>query len=504
MNNILGLTNLEVRDFFLNKKSYCNIALPAYFNFQPLLNNLAKCKSINPSSFSVEKAKKNENVNYRFYNNKDGLFSWRQLQLINPVIYVYLVNIITEENNWKIIVDRFRQFQNNEKINCCSVPIEHKKRNSKKRTILNWWNEIEQKSIELALEYNCFLNTDITDCYGSIYTHSISWALHGKKESKANRLREKNERKRLLGDEIDGIVQSMSYGQTNGIPQGSILMDFIAEMVLGYADLKLTKKIKEYNKNAPTQNIDRYYILRYRDDYRIFGDTQEVIIKIAKMLTEVLQELNLKLNTQKTFVSDNIIKDSIKPDKYYWNGEKQIEKNIQKQLLLIHSLSQKHPNSGSLSKALDDFYRNIYPLKIYKNGNIKVLISILVDMAYKNPRTYPTICATIGKLLILETDNNIKKEIYASIKKKFAELPNTGYMQIWLQRLTIKINENEKYDDPLCKKVLDNSIDLWDISWVKEMDISKIFKDYPIVDELKIEKMDEIIKPIEVESIKSY
>ena len=35
----------------------------------------------------------------------------------------------------------------------------------------------------------------------------------------------------------------MRYGQTNGIPQGSVLMDFISEMVLGYIDKLLEEKI---------------------------------------------------------------------------------------------------------------------------------------------------------------------------------------------------------------------------------------------------------------------
>ena len=37
----------------------------------------------------------------------------------------------------------------------------------------------------------------------------------------------------------------MSYRQTNGIPQGSVLMDFIAEIVLGYADYLFSIKMKE-------------------------------------------------------------------------------------------------------------------------------------------------------------------------------------------------------------------------------------------------------------------
>ena len=35
----------------------------------------------------------------------------------------------------------------------------------------------------------------------------------------------------------------MNYGQTNGIPEGSILTDFIAEIVLGYIDLQLSEKL---------------------------------------------------------------------------------------------------------------------------------------------------------------------------------------------------------------------------------------------------------------------
>ena len=46
-------------------------------------------------------------VNYEMYTNKDGRLDWRPLELINPVAYVYLVNLITEENAWSIILKRF-------------------------------------------------------------------------------------------------------------------------------------------------------------------------------------------------------------------------------------------------------------------------------------------------------------------------------------------------------------------------------------------------------------
>ena len=74
------------------------------------------------------------------------------------------------------------------------------------------------------------------------------------------------ERKRdlsLIGNAIDARLQDMQYGQTNGIPQGSVLVDLIAEMVLGYADLELSQRLAD-------AKITDFQVLRYRDDYRIF------------------------------------------------------------------------------------------------------------------------------------------------------------------------------------------------------------------------------------------
>ena len=501
MKTILELSNTEAEQFFTQAENYCNIDLPKYFNFQPLLNALSNDNAA-IDTIGKEKAKKYQNVNYKLYNNKDGAFAWRQLQLINPGLYIQLVKYITKRDNWKIIINRFSEFQKNQHIQCCSLPLlTIENDNPKRDTILNWWDNIEQRSIELALEYNCMLNTDITDCYGSIYTHSISWALHGKLESQKN---SQNGGPKLLGDNIDIYIRNMSSGQTNGIPQGSVLMDFIAEIVLGYADLQLIEQIDAYNASCcNSQCIEDYKILRYRDDYRIFGNNQETLVKIAKILTGVLQDLNFRINTHKTFITSNIIKDLIKADKYYWNEMKQETENLQKHLLIIHSLSQKYPNSGSLARALDSFYRSLYPLKILNTTNIKVLVSILIDIAYRNPRVYPISCAIIGKLLLLETDKSIKDNIYKAIKIKFNMIPNAGYMQVWLQRLTLKINEQEEYVEKLCQVVNNNQLDIWEIGWAHEK-VKRIFNDNPIINREVIENMTEIPAPDEIKTLWTY
>ena len=148
----------------------------------------------------------------------------------------------------------------------------------------------------------------------------------------------------------------MRHGQTNGIPQGSVLMDFIAEMVLGYADLQLSEKIQ-------AEKIDDYQIVRYRDDYRIFVNNPEDGDRILKCLTEVMIDLGLKLNATKTKASSAVIRASIKPDKLEWlfrnSSNKTTQTNPQKHLLTIHDHALQFPNSGSLLGALDDFHKKI-------------------------------------------------------------------------------------------------------------------------------------------------
>lgn len=499
MKTLLELSHNEAREYFLRKESYSDIDLPKYYNFQPLLDALSKDKKID--DIPLNKARKLNNVNYKLLTNKDGKYAWRPLQLLNPAIYVNLVNKITKEYNWNIIITRFKEFQENQNIKCYSIPIisSSSKDNTKAVNIMNWWQKIEQKSLELSLDYDCLMNTDITDCYSSIYTHTIAWALHGEKKIKDDLLNPSHPKKEFLGNQIDKRIQAMQFSQSNGIPQGSAVMDFIAEIILGYADAKLSDKIKDYNTTESKNKIDEYHILRYRDDYRIFAKNQQTLIKIAKILTETLFELNFKINSQKTYLSDNIVRDVVKPDKLYWNEAKQGEKSLQKHLFLIHTLAEKHPNSGSLTTALTKFLEErVYPIRLFKEENSKVLVSILVDIAFKNPRTYPVITAILSKILSLEVNKETVDNIFKSIENKFDKIPNVGHLQVWLQRLTIKNDRKKNYSENLCKKLISKDLDIWNIDWLNHQTLQNAFIENSIIDEQKIDDMEEVIEPDEI------
>ncbi|KXX66793.1 RNA-directed DNA polymerase [Flammeovirga sp. SJP92] len=499
---ILDMSSEDARKFLLKNSSYANFDLPLYYDFSNLLtkvSNLLKENSLSnyysqfeaqPNRMKPLKPYMVDEVNYKFLNNKDGKYSWRPFQLINPALYVHLVHTITTDDNWLEIVNRFNTLHENTKIVCCSIPLEsdYDKESDKASTILSWWNEIEQKSLELSLDFNYVIHTDIADCYGSIYTHSIPWALHGKEIAK-------NERSiSLLGNNIDSQIRDMGHGQTNGIPQGSRLMDFIAELVLGYADTLLSDKIK-------SENINDYKILRYRDDYRIFTNSPVDADLIMKNLTEVLISLGMKLSSQKTIPSNDLIRSSIKPDKIYWNSIVQKRSSLQKQLLIINELSHQYPNSGSLTKALTDYFNRISKMK-KELKDVKALIGIVVNIAFRNPRVYPISTGIISRLLNdLDIDNRVK--LIDSILKKFQRLPNTGHIKVWLQRVTLKINRNIEYEEPLCQKVNDHSIAIWNIEFLHGS-LKTIIENTSIINESIIAEMEEIIDIDEVSPFEFY
>ncbi len=485
--SILELDCTEAQHFFLKAESYCKIDFPKYINFSQLLDKVHQALSGKDLQSMRNNPRDYEDVNYTILNNKDGRYAWRPLQLIHPALYVSLVHKITEESTWGLIVNRFHKFRENEKIKCLSLPVKSlSEKTDKEEQVFHWWHEVEQRSIELSLDYEYMLETDLTDCYSSIYTHSIAWALHSKSTAK-----EKRRDMALIGNIIDGHIQDMSYGQTNGIPQGSVLMDFIAEIVLGFADLELSKLIK-------LEKIEDYSILRYRDDYRIFVNNPQDGEKIIKSITEVMTDLGLKLNQYKTKSYNNIICSSVKVDKLAWINKKQKDVNIQQQLFIINDFSHQFPNSGSLTRALNSFNA-----RLEQTQNIMhplPLIAMVVDIAYRNPRVYTIAVAILSHLMKFIEEENSKRNIIEKIKNKFSKIPNTGYMEIWIQRMTLTLDKNISYKESICKLISgDDSIGLWNNNWINSPQLKDAIKSEYMIDEDEIRQLEPVISKVEVD-----
>jgi len=480
MKKLTDLSSDDARNFMLKESSYINFDLPYYFSFQSLLDQVHdELGTSKLSDYKAANPRDLDNINYQLFTNKDGKYAWRPFQIIHPVLYVSLVHKITEEEHWRTIKERFLTFRSLPNIECHSLPVvsESEDITDTESQIYTWWQLIEQRSIALSLDYRYLLQTDITDCYGSIYTHSISWALHTKEEAKKRNNRNNGD---YIGVLIDWHLQDMSNGQTNGIPQGSTVMDFIAEIVLGYADLFLNERIEQIG-------ITDYKILRYRDDYRIFSNNSSEADHIAKLLSEVLSGLGLKLNPSKTEMSLNIIESSIKPDKLHWISYKRKTENKQKWLIQLYMLADQFPNSGTLDTQLKRFLKIIQ--KSGRNDpNIPTLVGLVVELAYRNPRVFQSALLILTCLLDQLEDNDLKLSLAKKIKNRFTELPNSAYLKVWLQRLLIKLDDSFTYSEPICNKVLDPDVLIWESGWLrgrlKELVDQSSIVDYETLEEL--------------------
>lgn len=485
--SVLELEPNQALEFFLKHESYCNIGLPPYINFSSVLKKTNNFLEENCLSSSWHKAAKSyEGVNYRIISNKDGKYAWRPLELVHPAIYVSLVRAITQENNWELIKKRFLEMSTNKKIKCLSIPqVSRSSEKDKAEQISNWYENFEQKSIRLSLKFEYLMDVDMADCYGSIYTHSIPWALHTKTEAKSKR-----HDNRLVGNQIDEDIKRMRNGQTNGIPQGSVLMDFIAEMVLGYADELLSEKLNQ-------KKLTDFRVLRYRDDYRIFTNNPADGEKIIKLLSESAIELGLKLNPAKTKVSNEVVNSSIKKDKVMWLKNKNWCKNVQKHLLLIHQFSYLHQNSGALDTALLKFNSRLKNINGI-NSDPLVLIAIVSDIAFRNPRSFAVCSAIISKLLTHMSSNKKKLSAISEINKKFKSLPNSGLFNVWMQRVSLPYDRSLKYDEKLCQIVKGEKVYLWNSVWISSEDLKTAVNDKTIIDQSIIDNLSKVISDDEV------
>ena len=284
-------------------------------------------------------------------------------------------------------------------------------------------------------------------------------------------------------------------------------MDFLAELLLCYIDKRLAQSIEEISSEKDSD----HKIIRYKDDYRIFTHNPEVSEQIFRDLTCILNSFGMKINLSKTESSNDIVHSSIKPDKLGRMIKQHFHRNIYgnvyrrfyfysyRELYTISAFSKSFPNSAQTNTLLYNFYKWLIGLSkdVEDLKDVEVLISISVDIAYNNPYTYQMVAAIISKLITFLEDTE-RKEIINKIIKKFEKLPNTGIMEIWLQRVTIKYSKKYEYQEDLCNRASGENTLIWNSSWLDES-TKKIIESINFVDSDIVNDLPDYIKLNEVE-----
>jgi len=142
--------------------------------------------------------------------------------------------------------------------------------------------QFEEDEIGWMAGAEFLVKADISACFPSIYTHSISWALHERKIAK-----KKHGLLELSGNMLDKCTQNTRDRQTNGLLIGPHASNLVSEIILTSIDCTLQKKGYKSLK-------------RHIDDYDFLATSYDEALRFLKDLGLALREYELTINEKKT------------------------------------------------------------------------------------------------------------------------------------------------------------------------------------------------------------
>ena len=139
--------------------------------------------------------------------------------------------------------------------------------------------------IALEKKFSVMWILDVANCFGSIYTHSISWALKSKIFVKSN-----NGDKGSFGDVFDEFMAHGNWKETHGIVVGPEISRIFAEIIFQAIDDGALKNLKKVS----------FELRRYVDDYFLFAESDDAAAVVVAELERRLAEYKFVFNHAKT------------------------------------------------------------------------------------------------------------------------------------------------------------------------------------------------------------
>ena len=219
---------------------------------------------------------------YIEYNSMRNINIPRSIGIPSPFNYHTLCKTLSE--NWDRIKDHFKSKTMNDEYKKSRIHI-RKIKNTNAIFEMNYdnWKNDGNPEIDLLKDNKYVVHADISNCFGSVYTHSIPWALVGKEIAKSDRDKTK------CFNRIDKAAQFCKYGETNGLLIGPHASNVLSEIILTAIDNELGEKWK-YIRNI--------------DDYTCFVKTKDQASLFLIELGDKLRKYNLSLNHKKTTIRE--------------------------------------------------------------------------------------------------------------------------------------------------------------------------------------------------------
>lgn len=219
--------------------------------------------------------------NYARFDMARKGHSRRMLGVPNPVNQYFLIIAIADHQ------DEFEAISAASPISLTSAVIS----TGKRAVHMPLLSVLSEKRIASYATARAILQTDVLSFYHAIYTHSVPWALHGKKITKRNRSMTDPA---VYGNQIDALLRGCQDGQTIGIPVGPDTSRIISELILC--------AVEQQVGSAQFSRLTGGY--RYMDDFFLCFASHVDAESFLAALRDAVLGFDLQLNAAKTHIID--------------------------------------------------------------------------------------------------------------------------------------------------------------------------------------------------------
>ena len=389
----------------------------------------------------------------------------RNFGLIHPEIHNDIAYQIFQ--NWQTMVEKM--IPENSQVTSYTFPIPIDARNPGRvgflrsgRMIYEFIEMIDDDIASEAYKYSYIVKADIKSFYPTIYTHSIAWAIHGKKFiRKMENFRNYNH----LGNRLDKLFQNANDGCTNGIPIGPVVSDVVAEVVASAVDLHFTELVN--NSGIECEAV------RFKDDYRVLTKSETDSKRIIKFLQTSLKDFNLELSDNKTtisplpsglfreWVSKYHVAHPVNKKSYSW-------KEFRELYLATIRIDQEYRGTGVIERFLADIINDDGKLKIkMEASNLQKFISMLIMLGNLRVKAFPKVIAIL-EVVIKNSFGLFHKETIVRYLQEYLETlseeeERNKYLISWISYFLVSnelvefFHKESNYKDPITQSILTNS-----------------------------------------------
>jgi hypothetical protein len=223
---------------------------------------------------------KEKGTDYIRYESMRNVNIPRLLSIPNPFVYANLCAYLSEQ--WDLLQSHFYNQTEKQTYKVSRLHI-RKIKDSDCLFEMNYKNRDKDghPEQELIIKSKFLVEADISNCFPSIYSHSIFWAVDSKPAAKTKQY-DNNYWLNIL----DFKLRNTKNQETNGLLIGPHSSNVFSEIILTVVDEKLWDK--------------GYRFVRYIDDYTCYLDSYEKAEMFLLDLASELKEFELTVNAKKT------------------------------------------------------------------------------------------------------------------------------------------------------------------------------------------------------------